>query len=126
MSTMQAPKYRVLAVNDDRDFCECCGKTGLKRVVFIEAIESGEIKHFGTTCAMAPSKGFGLDKEIKTAIKRADEKRKVAHHIARAEYRKAGGTFLPYNHETGVWALADRPLYDSIFARVFSEARFNY
>lgn len=119
-------RYQVLSVNDDRDFCGCCGKTGLKRVVFIQDNETGEVNHFGTTCAMSPVKGFAVDKEIKAAIKRADEKRKVAHAIARAEYRKNGGTFLPYDEKTGVWAFADRPAYDAIFARVFTEARFNY
>lgn len=52
-------RYKFLGVNDDREHCECCGKQGLKRVVWIEDTETGEIKHYGTTCATNPAKAFG-------------------------------------------------------------------
>lgn len=52
-------RYQFLGVNDDRNFCECCGKQDLKRVVWIEDTEEGTIKHFGTTCATNPGKAFG-------------------------------------------------------------------
>jgi len=56
-------RFIIKGINDDRDFCMCCGRKGLKRVVWIEDTESGEIKHFGTTCAVSPIKGFGIVKE---------------------------------------------------------------
>jgi predicted metal-binding protein len=43
-------KHKILGVNDDRNFCECCGKVGLKRVVWIKNTETGEIVHYGTIC----------------------------------------------------------------------------
>lgn len=43
--------FKVLGVNDDRDFCECCGKQNLKRVVWLEDLRTGAIEHRGTTCA---------------------------------------------------------------------------
>lgn len=52
-------RYQFLGVNDDRDFCECCGKIDLKRVVWIEDLEEGTIKHFGSVCAQNPAKAFG-------------------------------------------------------------------
>lgn len=52
-------RYTFLGVNDERDFCECCGKVGLKRVVWIEDTETCEIRHYGTTCATNPAKAFG-------------------------------------------------------------------
>lgn len=52
-------RYQFLGVNDDRDFCECCGKVDLKRVVWIEDLEEGTIKHFGVVCAQNPAKAFG-------------------------------------------------------------------
>lgn len=44
------PRIKVLGVNDDRDTCQCCGKEGLKRVVWL-AIDDSEPVHYGTTCA---------------------------------------------------------------------------
>lgn len=87
-------RYQVLSINDDQDFCQCCGKTGLKRVVFIRDTETDEVKHFGTTCAMAPVKGFGIDKEIKAAIRRAVDYEKRLNSLAGYEYRKNGGTYI--------------------------------
>ena len=31
---------KVLGVNDDTDTCECCGRTGLKRVVWLERLDT--------------------------------------------------------------------------------------
>lgn len=66
-------RFQILGVNDDRDFCDCCGKQGLKRVVWIQDNELGEIKHFGTSCATQPAKGFGpaVEREIKSAVRRS-------------------------------------------------------
>lgn len=44
-------KYKFLGCNDDKDFCSCCGKGALKRVVWLENNETGEVDHFGTHCA---------------------------------------------------------------------------
>jgi hypothetical protein len=81
-------RFIVKGINDDKSFCECCGKNGLQRVVWIEDTETGEIKHFGTSCAQKPAKGFDCVAEIKSAIKQAkeDEKRMIAH--ASYLYRK--------------------------------------
>lgn len=62
-----ARRFVVIGVNDDKDFCECCGKQGLKRVVWVEDTETQTVRHFGTTCATSPVKGFPKD-EIKKAI----------------------------------------------------------
>lgn len=50
IKTMNAT-YKILGVNDDKDFCSCCGKQGLKKVVWLEHLESSEVNHFGTSCA---------------------------------------------------------------------------
>lgn len=118
---MSAPKvdvlvrnrYQLVAVNDTRDFCECCGRKGLKRVVWIVDLETGEEKHFGTTCAMSPSKSFGLDREIKQFIREAERATKIRWSRAWFLYRKAGGTtehFAP-----GQWRANDRALLDRCF-----------
>lgn len=113
MDVLVRNRYQLVAVNDTRDFCECCGRKGLKRVVWIVDLETGEEKHFGTTCAMAPSKAFGLDREIKQAIREADRSLKVRWSRAWAFYRKAGGTTEQY--APGRWRAQDRSLLDRCF-----------
>ena len=103
-------RFQVLGVNDDRDFCECCGKRNLKKVVWIQDNESGDIKHFGTTCALSPVKGFGVDAEIKKAIKKHSEQMVAAGTQAAFAYRRAGGKYSG-NAMTG-WKVTDRDLYD--------------
>lgn len=118
---MSAPKvdvlvrnrYQLLAVNDTRDYCECCGRKGLKRVVWIVDLETGEEKHFGTTCALAPSKAFGLDREIKQGIRDAEHALRIRWTRAWDAYRKAGGATEQY--APGQWRATDRQLLDHCF-----------
>jgi hypothetical protein len=42
-----AGRFTVKGINDEQSFCSCCGKQNLKRVVWIEDTETGEINHFG-------------------------------------------------------------------------------
>lgn len=116
--------YRILAVNDSRDFCECCGRQGLKRVVWVADEETGEHHHFGTTCAMAPAKGF--DKAaVKTAIRAFENLQGRAWAQAHAKYRAGGHGY----HWTafGVSAKANRPeilqgLFEAAWAGVSAAA----
>ncbi len=62
-------RFKVKGVNDEKDTCECCGKEGLKRVVWIEDTETLEVRHFGTTCAANPAKAYGLKREIAKAVR---------------------------------------------------------
>lgn len=117
-------KFEVLGVNDDKDFCECCGKTGLKRAVFIRNTETDEVKHFGTTCATSPVKGFGVDKEIKAAIKRADDYIKTLNALAFYAYRRAGGKFIT-NADGMSGRPADPALYSTVRANEAARG-FNY
>ena len=41
---------KLLGVDTDSDFCEHCGKTHLKKVVWIE-LDDGTIQHVGCDCA---------------------------------------------------------------------------
>jgi hypothetical protein len=122
MQTETTTRFRVLGVNDDRSHCECCGRQGLKRVVWIEDREAGTVKHFGTTCALSPVKGFGVDRDIKRAI--ADERRLVqnAYCITHDAYRRAGGKYaaLPCGK---AWTPVDRPLFDAQFAEAMQKMR---
>lgn len=47
---------KLLAINSDSETCECCGKNGLKRVMWIETENSG-IMAYGVCCG---AKALGL------------------------------------------------------------------
>ena len=97
-----ASRFVIKGINDEQESCSCCGKTGLKRVVWIEDTETGDINHFGTSCATQPSKCFGISKnevnaELRKfksalAIKRnADRHSKILTALAAAEAEYTGG-----------------------------------
>ena len=94
-NTTPAARFRVLGVNDEESTCQCCGKEGLKRVVWIADRETGSVLHFGTTCAQSPAKGFGITGEIKRAVAaaiRSDQEREQrVYRSAWEKYRRAGG-----------------------------------
>ena len=110
-----ANRFEFVAVNDTRDFCECCGRKGLKRVVWVRDIENDTVKHFGTTCALAPSKSFGIDREIKAGMRSMDSDIKARWARAHKGYRAAGGKFGAMNTE-GAFPVLDRALLDLCFA----------
>lgn len=84
-------RFKVLGVNDDKSTCMCCGKRGLQQVVWIEDTETGEIKHFGTSCAKQPVKGFDLKKEIEAAVQDHKNAEINVHTNAWRIYREAFG-----------------------------------
>lgn len=86
-------RFQVIGINDKRDFCECCGKSGLQRVVWILDTETGDEKHFGTSCAAKPAKGFDCLNEMKAAIRQIDAKLKASLSVAAKRYRALGGTY---------------------------------
>lgn len=94
-------RFEVIAVNDAASFCECCGRSGLQRVVWIADHETGEHKHFGTSCALRPAKGFDCTSEIKAAIKRHSDDMKRAVTLAHRAYKIAGGTYINGHHPDG-------------------------
>lgn len=79
---------KVIGVNDEESFCECCGKEGLQKVVWLENTETGEIKHFGVICAQSPKKGFGVQKEIKKAISDFEDLQLSIAYAAQWIYKK--------------------------------------
>jgi Cys-tRNA synthase (O-phospho-L-seryl-tRNA:Cys-tRNA synthase) len=44
-------KYRIEGITDERDTCDCCGRTNLKRTVVMRHVDTHEFEYFGTTCA---------------------------------------------------------------------------
>lgn len=49
-------KFKLVGTNDDANSCCCCGREGLKRVMWLVPLDcdgnpEGEAEHFGTSCA---------------------------------------------------------------------------
>ena len=49
-------RFKVMGTNSDHDTCNHCGRTGLKRVVWLQAVDSdgndiGDVEPIGTSCA---------------------------------------------------------------------------
>lgn len=99
MTTSATSRFIVLGVNDDQDFCQCCGRNGLKRVVWIEDTETQDVRHFGTTCATQPAKGFPKD-EIKKAIAEHTEIQNAAWSMVHREIRRLGLKIERYDYTT--------------------------
>lgn len=112
------PRFTVLGVTDDRDFCQCCGRQGLKRVVWIEDGESGAVRHFGTTCVTAPAMGFGVALAFKAAITRFDDAQRLFWTQVNTEYRRRGGRHVPDATRRGVFVAADPALKDTVVAEL--------
>lgn len=78
MKTAVYQRFVIKGINDDQGSCSCCGKTGLKRVVWIQDNDSGDINHFGTTCALNPAKCFGITKaDVNAALRAFDAAQKA-------------------------------------------------
>lgn len=75
---LMKPAYQVMGINDDESYCSCCGKTGLKRVVWLATLDGdgnvdGQAVPFGTTCAayllrITPEKGIHASAAIERKI----------------------------------------------------------
>ncbi|MGL5719388.1 MAG: hypothetical protein ACRCYP_01135 [Alphaproteobacteria bacterium] len=68
-------KFALKGINDDTDSCSCCGRSGLKRVMWVVELNSNseecsEAFHLGTSCG-AKFLGFKQSK-VNTKIKNFD------------------------------------------------------
>lgn len=107
-------RYEVMGVTDDRHHCECCGRQGLKRVVWIRDIETDEVRHFGTTCATSPSKAFGVNEQVKRAVREFENSQAVRSRLAHQAYRAAKGEYVQVS--PGHWRTANRSLWEACYA----------
>ena len=119
-------RFQVVAVNDERDFCECCGKKGLRRVVWVRDTETDEVKHFGTTCVLAPSKAFGVEKQVKAALDSFKAQEQAIFRAAYVEYKKRGGNYVAHPTKPGTWTPANAQLYACALADVRTQASHFY
>lgn len=69
--------YRTLAIVDDVNTCDCCGKSNLKSTVAMER-DDGEVLYFGSVCATRHS---GRESKVirKEAVDALAVKKAAAH-----------------------------------------------
>lgn len=115
-ATTAARRFKILAIVDDVNSCECCGKTGLLRTVAIEDSETGDVKYFGTTCALQPIKGFGLQKkDMNYSLSRFKAAEQQMWSRVRRIYKERGGEFVNVEYDK---TRLGTPLYESRFADI--------
>lgn len=119
-------RFEVVGINDKRDYCECCGKKNLARVVWIRDTETDEVKHFGTVCAQAPAKGFNLRTEIKAEISKFDRRERAVNYMAMCEYKKRGGKYVAHPTESGRWTAENKESFAAVRAEINARNDFNY
>lgn len=100
--------FREIGLTDERDTCECCGRTNLKVAVVLQEIEdggdAGAFVFFGTTCAArALRRGVKeTRKAVKDAQKAAERAARLAFHghplkqQVDAEIRAANAAGVPF------------------------------
>ena len=115
---MTEKRFEVMGINDDQDSCQCCGKRGLKRVVWILDHVSGELKHFGTTCVLAPAKGFDVRVQVQAALEAFKAKESAIYRAAYRIYLQRGGQYHSHPTKPHTWVPADKTLHESIVAEV--------
>lgn len=74
--------YSIAGITDERDTCDCCGKTGLKRVVVLLDLDTSDFVFFGTTCV---ARNTGRDTIVATAKTRGKVTTPQAATIAHFE-----------------------------------------
>lgn len=89
-------RYIIAGITDERDSCDCCGKTGLKRVVVLLDLDTDEFVFYGTTCA---DRNTGRSDTTKTARQRGKPADRLTvllqHHNRKAlYYNKQGESIL--------------------------------
>jgi hypothetical protein len=79
--------WKFLGSDDSIDTCDCCGRTCLKSTVALESNVTGDVVHYGVTCAARALK-WGV-KDVKAARSSADVARDAAERAARDAAVKA-------------------------------------
>ena len=108
-------RFQIKGIDDTQDTCSCCGKTGLKRVVWIEDKQTGNIECFGTSCATNPEKCFGVSvSDINKAIRTYKSELAQKKNDAIAARHRAAYEYAMVNY-TGGWIQKESELKPGMF-----------
>jgi hypothetical protein len=78
-------RYRLVGVTDERDTCDCCRRTNLKRVVVLH--DGDDYVFFGSHCAarLLGKPVRDVNHEATAAQRRRDQAERTAWHAAQRE-----------------------------------------
>ena len=108
--------YKTLAIVDDVNTCDCCGKSNLKSTVAMER-DDGEVLYFGSVCATRHS---GRDaKAIKSEAKAAHDAKVAAarNELRNSQEEIAANARMNEAHKAGLIGMKFRE-----FCRTASDA----
>jgi hypothetical protein len=82
-------RYRLVGVTDERDTCDCCGRTDLKRVVVLH--DGDNHVFFGSQCAarLLGKPVRDVNHEATAAQRRREQAERTARHAAQREAERA-------------------------------------
>ena len=84
MNPTETKAWKIIGINDDETICALCGKENLKRVIWIENEETGEVMAVGTTC---------ISKMLGITTKEQKKREKLFAKIAKAKIEKELNAF---------------------------------
>jgi hypothetical protein len=97
---MQVSKRYILkAINDEESKCSVCGKTHLKRVMWIEDVDAGEVMNVGTTCGRRLLGVKNIDKWVQSEIDR--QKKELTSTLEQTLEHKAYAQLAKFAFEGG-------------------------
>jgi hypothetical protein len=82
-------RYRLADVTDERDSCDCCGRTNLKRVVVLH--DGDDYVFFGSHCAarLLGKPVRDVNRQASAAQWRREQAERTARYAARRETERA-------------------------------------
>lgn len=111
---------KLLGINDDADTCGVCGKSGLKRVMWIER-EDGEIIQMGTTCGareLGMNKTYSSVEQVAEAYKAREDSRKRKERCllaAQKEANKMGEDIAVMKNGTQYYTVREKALSTNFY-----------
>ena len=104
-------RYTVKGVNNDEETCSHCGRTNLKRVVWLSALDAdgneGTVAHYGVDCAARLITSTGTKtsgKEVHNLGKAINYAEKWVAHYGRDDYKALAAIASAVGVRYNVWA----------------------
>lgn len=121
METTSTPRPTIAGVNDERDVCECCGRTGLKRVVWLRYEDATDLVAYGVDCAYRAVYG----RKDSAGATRLWKRLSIEHEAAQRKAAYRASVVAKIERAQAAWAPVnpDRTLRDETSWQVLRGAR---
>ena len=103
---MKDQSFKLKAVNSDSETCEACGKTGLKKVMWLDQLdaegnETGNVRAMGTTCG---ARALGFNSEFAAKMSGPEQVREAIEYQVKLDEMtsQAQEVANEFNDEVGI------------------------